>query len=143
MSIRDILSRKSRAVETIGARETVKAAADTMRDRNIGALVVTDARAIQGIITERKIVRALSDFGGALPSLKVGDVMSNDIVTVDAAEGVKRAMRLMMLRRVRHLLVTEEKVIAGIVSIGDVIKNRLEDLELEANVLRDAWIARH
>jgi len=143
MSIRGIIQNKGSHVETIGPNETVKAAADRMHKKNIAALVVTEGRSIEGVVSEREIVHALARHGGALPSLKVGDVMSRELVAIEVTDTVKRAMRLMTLRRVRHLLVKNEGASAGIVSIGDLVKNRLEDLELETNVLRDAWIAAH
>jgi CBS domain-containing protein len=143
MSIRGIIRNKGSHIETAGPEETVKSAVDRMREKRIAALVVTEGASIEGIVTEREIVHALSNYGGVLPSLKVRDVMSKEVVTIDVSDTVKRAMRLMTLKRARHLLVMEEDAIAGIVSIGDIVKNRLEDLELETNVLRDAWIAAH
>jgi len=143
MSVKTILERKGRHVETIGASATVKEAADRMREKKIAALVVTDGAAIEGMVSEREIVDALSRFGGALTGKKVRDVMTRDVVTVEPEDSVKRAMALMTQYRTRHLPVIRECGIAGLVSIGDVVKHRLEDLELEANVLRDAYIAAH
>ena len=143
MSMRDILERKCRNVETIGLSETLKTAADKMREKRIAALVVMERAAVRGIITERDIVQAISQHGLALLSKKIVDVMSKEVVMVKIDESVKQAMRLMTRYRTRHLLVLNEGALAGIVSIGDAVKHRLEDLELEANVLRDAYIAAH
>jgi CBS domain-containing protein len=143
MSIRGIIQCKGHQVETIDASAPVKCAADRMREKKIAALLVTGDTIIQGIITEREIVQALSNYGGVTPSLKVRDVMSKEIVAVDMTDSIKRAMRLMTTKRARHLIVMEKNTISGIVSIGDLVKRRLEDLELETNVLRDAWIAAH
>ena len=143
MSIRDIVQRKGRHVETISASASAKSAADLMREKKIAALVVTDGNAIEGVISERDVVHAFSLHGAALLAKKVRDVMSRDVVTVEPQDSVKRAMRLMTQYRARHLPVIDEGALAGIVSIGDVVKHRLEDLELEANVLRDAYIAAH
>ena len=143
MSLRDIVERKGRHVETIGALASVKEAADRMREKKIAALVVTDGAAIEGVVTEREIVHAVSEFGGALVAKKVREVMTRDVVTAEPEDSLKRAMSLMTQYRTRHLPVIREGALAGIVSIGDVVKHRLEDLELESNVLRDAYIAAH
>ena len=143
MSMRDILERKCRNVETIGVADTLKTAADKMREKRIAALVVMERATVRGIISERDIVQAISLHGLAVLSKKIVDVMSKDVVMVKIDESVKQAMRLMTRYRTRHLLVLNEGTLAGIVSIGDAVKHRLEDLELEANVLRDAYIAAH
>jgi CBS domain-containing protein len=143
MSIRDIVRKKGRHVETISASASAKAAADLMREKKIAALVVTNGNAIEGIVSEREIVHAISFFGATFLTKKVRDVMSRDVVTTEPEDSVKHAMRLMTRYRARHLPVIDEGSLAGIVSIGDVVKHRLEDLELEANVLRDVYIAAH
>jgi CBS domain-containing protein len=143
MSIREIIRTKGKHVETIGVSASAKSAADLMRENKIAALVVTDGNAIEGIVSEREIVHAVSFFGATFLTKKVRDVMSRDVVTVEPNDSLKRAMRLMTRYRARHLPVIEEGSLAGIVSIGDVVKHRLEDLELEANVLRDVYIAAH
>ena len=143
MSIRSILERKGAKVETIRATLSVKRAADTMRRDGIAALVVTSGDEIVGIVSERDIVHALSRDGDKVLSMTVRDILSRTIVTVTPDDSVKLAMRLMTDRRVRHLPVMDEGRLAGIVSMGDVVRHRLEDLEAESNVLRDAWIAAH
>jgi CBS domain-containing protein len=143
MTVRHILEQKSRNVETVGISDTLKSAADKMREKKIAALVVVDRAAVRGIVTERDIVHALSMNGVAVFSKKIPDLMSKDAVMVKIDESVKQAMRMMTRYRTRHLLVLNEGALAGIVSIGDAVKHRLEDLELEANVLRDAYIAAH
>jgi CBS domain-containing protein len=143
MSMRDILERKCRNVETIGVTDTLKTAADKMREKKIAALVVMERASVRGILSERDIVQALSVHGLAVFSTKIADVMSKEVVMVKMDESVKQAMRLMTRYRTRHLLVLNDGALAGIVSIGDAVKNRLEDLELEGNVLRDATIAAH
>lgn len=143
MSIRDIVLKKGRRVETIGASETVKWAADVMRDKQIAALVVIEDAMVRGIISEREIVHAMSAHGPELFSKKIKDVMLKDMIMIEPDDSVKQAMRLMTRHRARHLPVISDGALAGIVSIGDVVKHRLEDLELETNVLRDAYIAAH
>jgi CBS domain-containing protein len=143
MSIQTILDRKGAEVFTIGATATVRSAADRMRERSIAALVVKSGDAITGLISERDIVRAVSRHGERALSMEVLDVATHAAITVAPDDTVKRAMTLMTHYRVRHLPVIADGKLVGIVSIGDVIKHRVEDLETESNVLRDAYIAAH
>ena len=143
MGIQSILNRKGAGVITIRATETVKSAADRMRARSIAALVVTSGDAIAGLISERDIVHAVSQLGERALSLAVADVMPHAMITVAPGDTLKRAMGLMTNYRVRHLPVLADGKLVGIVSIGDVVKHRLEELETESNVLRDAYIAAH
>ena len=143
MRILDIVLKKGRTVETIGAFETIKSAADALREKQIAALVVIEDGSVRGIISEREIVHAMSLHGPDLFSKKIKDVMLKDMVPIRPQDSVKQSMRLMTHNRARHLPVMSDGALAGIVSIGDVVKHRLEDLELETNVLRDAYIAAH
>jgi len=143
MSIQNILDRNGANVITIRATETIKSAADRMRDRSIAALVVTRGDAIAGLISERDIVHAVSQLGERALSLAVADVMPHAMITVAPGDTLKRAMGLMTNYRVRHLPVLADGKLVGIVSIGDVVRHRLEELETESNVLRDAYIAAH
>ena len=143
MSIQSILDRNGTNVITIRATETLKSAADRMRERSIAALVVTRDDAIAGLISEREIVHAVSRHGERALSMAVADVMPHAMITVAPSDTLKRAMSLMTGHRVRHLPVLADGKLAGIVSIGDVVKHRLEELETESNVLRDAYIASH
>jgi len=141
MSIQSILDRKRAGVVTIGATEAVQSAADRMREHGIAALVVKSGDAIAGLISEREIVHAVSRHGKEALSLAVLDVVTHPAITAAPDDSVKRAMILMTRYRVRHLPVIAKGNLVGIVSIGDVVKHRLEDLETETNVLRDAYIA--
>ena len=143
MSIQAILDRKGPEVITIHATATLRSAADRMRERSIAALVVKSGDAMIGLISERDIVRAVSRHGERALSLAVPDVATHATITVAPDDTVKRAMSLMTHNRVRHLPVIADGTLVGIVSIGDVVKHRLEDLETESNVLRDAYIAAH
>src|SRR5579871_887738 len=143
MSIQSILDRNRADVITIRATETLKSAADRMRARGIAALVVTSGDKIATLISERDIVHAISLHGEQALSMMVRDVAPQTIITVAPTDSVKRAMSLMTNHRVRHLPVLAEGKLVGIVSIGDVVKHRLEELETESNVLRDAYIAAH
>jgi CBS domain-containing protein len=141
MTIESILRRKGTEVTTIAPDASVKRAADWLRAKNIGALVVTSESAILGLISEREIVHAFSRYGEAAGSMHVKDVMQYGVTTVSPDESINRVMNLMTHHRVRHMPVLRGGKLAGIVSIGDVVKHRLEDLELETNVLRDVYNA--
>jgi CBS domain-containing protein len=143
MSIQSILDRNGGGVITIRATETVKSAADRMRSRSIAALVMTSGDAIVGLISERDIVRAISVHGEQALSMAVRDIAPHAMITIAPGDTLRRAMSLMTNHRVRHLPVFAEGKLVGIVSIGDVVKHRLEELETESNVLRDAYIAAH
>jgi CBS domain-containing protein len=141
MSIESILRRKGTDVTTISPEASIKRAADWLRAKNIGALVVMSENGVLGLISEREIVHAFSRYGETAGSMPVKEIMKYGATTVSADESVNRVMNLMTQHRVRHILVLRGGELAGIVSIGDVVKHRLEDLELETNVLRDAYHA--
>jgi CBS domain-containing protein len=105
--------------------------------------VVTSNDAILGIISERDIVRAFSEYGEPVASMQVKDIMTQGFIAASLGDDLTHLMHLMTRHRVRHMPVLRNGELAGIVSIGDVVKCRLNDLELEANVLRDAYVAHH
>ena len=143
MTIESILRRKGTNITTIAPEASVKRAADWLRAKNIGALVVTSENAVLGLISERDIVHAFSRYGETTGSMPVKEIMQYGATTVSPDESVNRVMNLMTHHRVRHILVLRGGELAGIISIGDVVRHRLDDLELEASVLRDAYIAAH
>ena len=140
MKVEAILSQKKRPVVTARPDETVKRAADRLRMENIAALVVIKVNAIVGLISEREIVRAFSRYGDQVSAMLVKDLMI-DAVTCTEQDDLKRIMTVMTQRRARHIPVLRDGRIVGIISIGDVVKHRLKDLELEAGVMRDAYFA--
>ncbi len=141
MTIESILRQKGTNVTTIAPDASVKRAADWLRVQNIGALVVTSENAILGLISEREIVHAFSRYGETAGSMLVKEIMQYGVHSVSPDESVNRVMNLMTHHRVRHMPVLRDGKLVGIVSIGDVVKHRLEDLELETNVLRDVYNA--
>lgn len=141
MSVESILRKKGTDVATIAPEASVKRAADWLHAKNIGALVVTRGSAVLGLISEREIVHAISRYGAAATSMPVSEIMRHDAITVAPADPVSRVMNLMTRHRVRHMPVVDNGKLAGIISIGDVVRHRLDDLELETNVLRDARVA--
>jgi CBS domain-containing protein len=137
MNVEAILRDKGRTVTTIQPSQSVAAALQTLRDRNIGALVVSgDGETVDGIISERDIVHGLADHGSALLSLHVAAAMSSPVITCDPADTVADLMAEMTNHRIRHLPVVRNGRLVGIVSIGDLVKSRLDEIEYEARSLR-------
>jgi CBS domain-containing protein len=137
MNVETILHTKGRAVATIRPDDTVGAAVDALVSRNIGALVASeDGERVDGIISERDIVHALAHHGPSLMSLTVAEVMTRKVVTCDPTESIGELMAEMTNRRIRHFPVVSDGRLCGIVSIGDVVKNRLDEIEYEAKSLR-------
>ena len=137
MNVENILRTKGSEVATIRPDETVGDAVQQLIDRNIGALVVSkDGHSVDGIISERDIVHGLADHGAGLLSLKVAEMMSRRVVTCELSDSVDQLMAEMTNRRVRHFPVVQDGRLRGIVSIGDVVKNRLDEVEYEARSLR-------
>ena len=141
MNVESILERKGTEVATIAPEASIKRAADWLRAKNVGALVVTSGDAVLGLISEREIVHAFSRYGETAGSMPVKEIMQYGVPTVSPDESVNRVMNLMTHHRVRHMPVLRDGKLAGVVSFGDIVKHRLEDLELETNVLRDVYNA--
>lgn len=142
MNVQSILGGKGTDVATIAQTASLWDAVQMLGERRIGALVVSgDGRAIEGIISERDVVRTAA--AGKLDGTSVGAVMSTDVITCSPGDGVDRLMSLMTERRIRHLPVVDDHGhLAGIVSIGDVVKARLSELEHENRALSD-YISGH
>lgn len=136
MTIADILSTKGAEVATVPAGTSVRDAVGLLRERKIGALPVIDGAAIVGIFSERDLVGCLCAHGAAALDMAVDAGMSSPAFTVDTATPILAALSLMTNKRIRHLPVVESGEIRGIVSIGDLVKHRIERIEAEANALR-------
>jgi CBS domain-containing protein len=144
MTVEQLLNTKGREVATIEPDATVALAAHRLRARGVGALVVSrGGGVIAGIISERDIVRGLAEHGRDLLDRRVSDLMTRSVTTCSPTDSVRDLMAVMTQRRIRHLPVAREGTLCGIVSIGDVVKNRLEEMQLETGVLRDAYLAVH
>ncbi len=138
MNVSEILKRKGERVETAEFDVTVVEAARVMKEKGIGSLVVCAGPGeMVGIVTERDIVHALADYGDQVMELPVSDLAEDPPTTCKPGDDIKRVMAVMTSRRVRHLPVVVGRELRGIVSIGDLVKHRLADTELEVNVLRD------
>jgi CBS domain-containing protein len=143
MRIGDILGDKGIEVHTALPWVTVGDAARRLADADVGALVVCDAeRRIRGIVSERDIVRSLARTGAAALERPVESVMTHEVHTCTPQETVSRAMALMTRFRYRHLPVVDHGRLVGIISIGDLVKHRVREMEMETGVLRDRVIAR-
>ncbi|NHC44319.1 CBS domain-containing protein [Motilibacter aurantiacus] len=136
MYVRDVLHRKGSAVVTVPPDLTVAGLLATLAEHNIGAVLVTDdAMSVVGVASERDVVRALADRGpGVLPA-PVRDIMSTELTVAGPGDGLDQVMAQMTERRVRHIPVLEDGALVGIVSIGDVVKSRMDELESEREQL--------
>jgi len=143
MTVQNILNEKGTKVATVRPHETIGTLVHKLKLENIGAVVVSqDGKRVDGIISERDVVRGLAAHGAELLAMRIDKLMIRDVLTCAPADSVKDVMQTMTSRRVRHLPVVEKGKMVGVVSIGDVVKNRLEDVEMEARVLRDYITAR-
>jgi CBS domain-containing protein len=139
MNVQSILARKGSDVATITQQASLSDAAAKLRDHRVGALVVSaDGRRIEGIVSERDVVRALAAHGSSALGRTIASAMSADVVTCAVDDSVEELMVSMTERRIRHLPVVDDAgLLAGIVSIGDVVKARLGQLETENQALFD------
>ncbi len=132
MRVRDVLSRKGAAVATISAASRVAEVAAALAEHRVGALVVSDdGSGIDGIISERDLVRGLATYGAELLNMPVGELMTADVHTCGLADEVSELARTMTEKRFRHMPVVVDGVLSGIVTIGDIVKIRLDELETE------------
>jgi CBS domain-containing protein len=136
--IEHILQQKGRTVVTIAAEEPVEQAVATLQQHNIGAIVVAgEDGGVVGIISERDVVRALASDGAVSLGRAVGELMSRDVTTCSSRASVDELMKVMTEQRIRHIPVMDGESLVGIVSIGDVVKSRIGELEDEAETLHD------
>ncbi len=143
MKVSQLLQTKGRQVATIDESRPVLEAVNELRDRGIGALVVSGDRApLVGILSERDVVRALASSGAKALDLPVRSIMSSQVVTCTESETLDRLMKLMTDRRIRHVPVVEEGALTGMISIGDVVKHRVEQLENDKRDLLEYVSAR-
>ena len=136
MTIAAILSNKGSDVATLPAGTRVGDAVALLGERKIGAIPIVDGDAISGIFSERDLVRCVCDHGAGVLDWPVDRVMSSPVETVDPQTPILSALATMTNRRMRHLPVVEAGQIRGIVSIGDLVKHRIERIEAEAEALR-------
>lgn len=143
MKVTSILKAKGGHVATVRPDATIAAVVRELTVRSIGAVVVSEDEVnLLGLVSERDIVHALGVYGARTLDLRASDIMTRRPVSCRPEDSVTRLMADMTRHRVRHLPVVEEGRLQGIVSIGDVVKHRLDELETEANILREAFIGR-
>jgi CBS domain-containing protein len=136
MTIAAVLRTKGSEVETISAGASLADAVAKLGERRIGALPVVEAGEIVGVISERDVIYCLRDHGADVLGWPVMRVMSSPAITASPETEVLPALALMTQRRIRHLPVVEGGALLGIVSIGDLVKHRMERIEAEADALR-------
>ena len=137
MQVETILQTKGRAVHTVTADTSLADAVTMLTERRIGAVVVLDGKKVVGILSERDLVRHLGKDWAALASRPVRDVMTSAVVTTGRYATVTEIMEQMTERRIRHVPVVEGGELVGIVSIGDVVKRKIEETEQEATALKE------
>ena len=136
MTIAAVLRNKGSEVATIGADSSLNEAVHKLGERRIGALPVVEDGRIVGIVTERDVIYCLREHGREVLDAPVAKVMSSPAITATSDTEVLSALALMTQRRIRHLPVVEGGEIRGIVSIGDLVKYRMERIEAEAEAMR-------
>lgn len=137
MTISIILQGRDGTVFSAAPHETVETVAARLAEKRIGALPIVEGDDVIGIFSERDVVYGLAAHGPALFGKPVGDVMTAPAIAITADTPVLSALSLMTRRRIRHLPVVEGNQLIGFVSIGDLVKYRIEKIEAEANAMRD------
>ncbi len=137
MYVSDILKAKGGEIVSLTATESIYAALSMLVSNKIGAVLVTDPQGgIAGILSERDLVRAMHKYGKDLFDKHVGDLMTTTVVTCSPKDPVAAIMGMMTSQRFRHVPVLEDGKLVGMISIGDVVKSRIEEAQFEVDALR-------
>ena len=137
MNILEVIRRKGSDVLTIAPQETVQDLVKLLHEKNVGALVVLDAGKLVGIVSERDVIHGLGEHGADLFGMPVSRIMTEEVETCAMGDKLEALAVRMTDLRIRHLPVMEDDELKAIVSIGDVVKQRLEDLQAERDNLID------
>jgi CBS domain-containing protein len=138
MNVAAILRQKGRAVTTASPTTTLLEVANKLAAKRIGAIVIVGARGeVAGILSERDIIRELATSGHGCLTRPVGETMTRQVVTCQETDTLDELMAMMTARRFRHLPVVTEGALVGIVSIGDVVKHHVAEVEMEATAMRE------
>ncbi len=137
MTIASILSDRSGEVYTIEADKTVAEVASILAEKRIGALPIVVKGEVQGIFSERDLVYGVAAFGSSFMDAIVSEVMTKPAITIDSNTNIMAALSLMTKRRIRHLPVVDNGQLVAFVSIGDLVKYRIDKIETEAAAMRD------
>ncbi len=136
MRVKDVLAKKGVAVATVGSGATVAQVISDLVGHRVGALVVSpDGRSVRGIVSERDVVHALDSYGADVLDMPVSAIMTADVSTCTPADEVRALARTMTDQHFRHMPVLVDGELAGIVSIGDIVKIRVDELETEQEQL--------
>jgi len=141
--VADILASKGTAVHTVDKQQTVLEAVEAMVANNVGSLIVTDGEAVFGIFTERDYLRRIVLEGRRSHTTRVGEVATERLVAVDPSVPVEDCMAIMTRERIRHLPVMDHRGLAGLISIGDIVKHLSREREAEIHYLRDYIAGRY
>lgn len=137
VTVAHLLTSKGRDVVTVTRSDTLREATALLGRHNIGALVVTGDEAVVGVLSERDIVRVMASRGPDSFDMPVADVMTSDVYTCGEDDSTDELMSLMTQRRIRHVPVVRDDRLVGIVSIGDVVKSRVDELEVAKSSLEE------
>lgn len=137
MGIATILASKGHEVVTVAPETPVGEIVGTLISRRIGAVIVTEGAQVVGVVSERDVIRGLCGQGTDVLGRPAREIMTSPVATIASTDSVANAMELMTGRRVRHLPVVDGGALVGLVSIGDLVKRRIEEAEQEALALKD------
>jgi len=137
MTIARILENTTGHIHQVSAGDTVADAAAKLAEFRIGAVPVTNDGGVDGIFSERDLIYGLAQHGAVILEKRVSEVMTAPAITVTADTPILSALSMMSKRRIRHLPVVDNATLTGFVSIGDLVKYRIEKIEAEANAMRD------
>src|SRR5712675_756401 len=137
MTVRSILDTKGHDILSVEPDSKLSAAVKLLSERKIGAVLVMSAGRIEGILSERDIVRVLGERGAAVLDEPIGAVMTKKVISCKQSDTVAAIMEMMTLGKFRHLPVVEGEKVVGLISIGDIVKWRVREYEMEQEALRD------
>jgi CBS domain-containing protein len=141
MHVQAILGNKGAQIVSMSPQATILEACRLLAEHRIGAVLVLDGDRVAGMFSERDVVRAVTEKGSAALDIQLSEVMTRNVLTCKPEDSVDDIMAVMTARRVRHLPVLEDARLVGIVSIGDVVKHRLDEAALEVDSLREYVLA--
>jgi CBS domain-containing protein len=137
MTVRAILDTKGHHIQSVEPDAKLSAAIKVLAERKIGAVLVMNKDRVEGILSERDIVRVLGERGAAVLDEPVSEVMTRKVISCRQSDTVSAIMEMMTLGKFRHLPVVEDSMVVGLISIGDIVKWRVKEFETEQEALRD------
>ncbi len=138
MNVASLLKAKGRAVATAGPETTLLEISSQLAQKRIGAIVIIDgSESVMGIISERDLVKSIADGGAQMLERKASEAMTSDVTSCSEKDTMEDLMGIMTKGRFRHVPVVESGKLVGIISIGDVVKNHIAEVEMEVSAMRD------